>query len=190
MKLYHFTDAYNLFNVEPNNILDAGLIPGVGSGKHLMPWVQDFTEVPIALPDVVWFTRNPQPVPPMFENGQTGERSNKEVRITVVIPSTSKRLMRWQRWLRTRLLKGNDICATLDAIVGPSWREWYVHFGCVPNGTFRAVDYADPERRRTGNSPVLDQLVAEGGVCATNRFRKGPDGQMHRVYVSTKWADV
>jgi hypothetical protein len=78
MKLYHFTDVYNLQNCGPGNIMTSGLKPGNGSGRQLLPFpgceVSGF-----AFPDVVWFTSEPDPGP-IFVINETGGRLLKEIR--------------------------------------------------------------------------------------------------------------
>jgi hypothetical protein len=74
--------------------------------------------------------------------------AHAQVRITVVIPSTDRRLVRWEKWMRRHcdpnLLRVADETAKKG---GFDWRAWYVYFGAVPLSRFRLVDYADPDRR-------------------------------------------
>jgi hypothetical protein len=72
----------------------------------------------------------------------------EEARITVVIPSTDRRLVRWENWMRKHchpaIVRVADETAKK---IGIDWRAWYVYFGAVPLSRFRVVDYADPDKR-------------------------------------------
>jgi hypothetical protein len=117
MRLYHFTSFYNLKNVGPENILAVGLKP------HRIDWggVCDDREG-------VWLTSDPD-----YATGDAMS-AHAEVRITVVIPSTDRRLVRWEKWMRRHcdpdLLRVADETAKKG---GFDWREWYVYF-VTPNG--------------------------------------------------------
>jgi hypothetical protein len=152
MILYHFTGFYNLKNVGPKNILTVGLVPGIGSGKQLMPWLGDGAPPNL---DVVWFTRNPEPKPMFVIEG--GEAWNREIRVTVNIPSTDRRLMNWERWFKKALVNADDIIAAMDKCPFPwKWQEAYVYFGRVSPNKFRAIEYADPEMRAQAQQAIRD----------------------------------
>jgi hypothetical protein len=127
MILYHFTSLYNLGNVGPENILAVGLKP--------FP-VHDYPEdIQAKIPEAVWLTSNP-------EHTVASMSSYDEVRLTVVIPSTDKRLVRWYKWVRKH-------CPHLVEIMEKTSREnnlgaegWYLYLGPVPLGRIRAVEHA------------------------------------------------
>ena len=141
MILYHFTDIYNLHHPEDGGtILKEGLKPN-GKKDGVPPL------------DAVWFTSESDPQY-MFRcaDGALDRWKTDRARIRVVIPSTDKRLVKWETWLRKqrvvempdgRLLRSSDMISRL--IVG--WKSYYVYFGAVAPTAYRAVEYADPEMR-------------------------------------------
>jgi len=130
MILYHFTSLYNLENVGPENIMAVGL--------KAMP--VDYLPEHIVGHNLrcVWLTTNPDH-PPMHS-------SHREVRITVVIPSHSKRLVYWPKLLRKRMSPKQMVDLDNDT---REYHKWYIHCGDIPLGRFRAVEYADANLRET-----------------------------------------
>lgn len=128
MILYHFTDFWFLKN--GGTILEEGLKPTEPLHGTILP------------SGVVWFTTEADPVIWWGD----GERS--ECRITVVIPSTDKRLVRWEVWLRKHVSADEmkEMTAFFNT-TGIAWKAFYVYRGAVPLSRFRAVEYADPNRR-------------------------------------------
>jgi hypothetical protein len=126
--LYHFTSLYNLENVGPENIMAVGL--------KAMP-VMDWPEEGLGGVDCVWLTANPD-LPPMHS-------SHGEVRIKLVVPSSSRRLVHLPRLLRKRV--SPEQLAGLDAEAGGEWRRFYMYLGDIPSSFFWAVEYADAARR-------------------------------------------
>jgi hypothetical protein len=121
MKLYHFTDFYFLKN--GGTILKEGLKPAVDKQGWVLP-----------PHNVVWLTT---------DESYTFERQ-PECRITLVVSSHDRRLVRWDKWLHKH--GEHEIIAVLDRD-HPGWRSTYVYFGNVPLSMSREVGYADPERR-------------------------------------------
>jgi len=91
---------------------------------------------------VVWLSTEGDPAV-MWVEGQ-----KSECRIKVVIPSTDKRLVRWEVWVRKHQSAEDAewMCAAAER-AGLSWRSYYVYFGTVPRSKFRAIEYADPRMR-------------------------------------------
>jgi len=97
MILYHFTGFNNL-------VAD----PSDPSGERLTIWPEglkpnpplncDYRMPPL---DVVWFTSESDPKYMFAHDDELNIEWKKTMaRITVVIPSTDKRLMRWETWVR------------------------------------------------------------------------------------------
>jgi hypothetical protein len=135
VKLYHFTAFWNLRNVGEDNILAAGLRPGVSTEY----WPLD------GIPPCVWLTAN--------GDDRFFERA-PECRITVVIPTRDRRLVSWPKYLR-KAVGAADFEKMTQAqdrernAVGQviTWRQWWMYFGTVPLSMFTVVDCADPVRR-------------------------------------------
>ena len=92
---------------------------------------------------VVWFTTEEKET--WWENGE-----KSKFRLTVVIPSADKRLVRYAKWM-----KKNFSPERIQAIKAESsrvlwkaaWKSWYVYSGDVLLSKLRAVEYADSKRR-------------------------------------------
>lgn len=119
MILYHFTDVWCL-----RTILKEGLKPG--------PFFDPDDPLPPA--DVVWLTTQDH------QDG-IGWSTPKEVRITLVIPSTDERLVRWKRWIQRH---DSNLLAGVRRGRGESWANYWVYFGVVPVTYFQAIEYTDP----------------------------------------------
>jgi hypothetical protein len=76
-------------------------------------------------------------------------RNPKEVRVTLVIPLTDRRLVRLADWWRKH---DPDLYRIAVSLGGRAWETFYCYFGTVPVSYLRAVEYADPERRATWRS--------------------------------------
>jgi hypothetical protein len=127
MILYHYTGYYELQN--GGTILKEGLRPG---GAVMPPH------------NVVWLTTRAD---------QAGMWDcDKECRITVVIPSTDRRLVRWQTWARKHAPE--LIRALVDKGVTTPWRDDWCYFGDVPLERIRAIEHADPVLREKQRSAL------------------------------------
>ena len=83
--------------------------------------------------DCVWFTREARVT-------WWGDPSLYARFVCVVLPSSDKRLMSLERWLRDHLGNNFDECAAnLDEDVGTSWHSHYVYFGIVPPHRIKVV---------------------------------------------------
>lgn len=139
MLLYHFTTLYALKDAGADAILAAGLKPGpIG-----------FKELGLPKRNVVWLTADPDTVffltPP-------------EVRVTVDIPKTDRRLFKWQQLLGDHCDPGMvamveaDAAATFNHDVAVTWRQWWVYYGQVRLHRIRAIEVCPPRQttlRRT-----------------------------------------
>ena len=123
---------------------------------------------PLYETNAVWFTTEPQPEGHGLGEAGTfteemrrvhfekfgilppeGSRfaNKKAVRITVVIPSSDRRLVRWLTW-------GHKHCEPgfYDALAkGNHHKTWWLYFGIVAPDQFRAIDYL----RSTGMSTAI-----------------------------------
>jgi hypothetical protein len=125
MILYHFTDFWFLKN--GGTILQEGLKAGPSDESFPPTNVVWLTTSPVA----VWAIRPP------------------ECRISVVIPSHDRRLVFWKRWAQKHRPDLLEKLAHCDCGIdhGPAIETNYCYFGSLPLTMFRAVEYADPERR-------------------------------------------
>jgi hypothetical protein len=73
-------------------------------------------------------------------------QNKRAVRITVVVPTTDRKLVKWTTWGRRHCEQGMYEC--LLKAGGSKYDTWYVYFGIVEPSKFRAVDYLEggPER--------------------------------------------
>lgn len=141
MRLYHFTNFFWLKN--GGTILTEGLKP---QANDLSPDLAGRWPV-----GVVWFTTESDPVM-WWEGGGISQ-----CRITVVIPTTDKRLMRWETWMRNHL-SADELAKVVSVVSEAAWRTWYIYFGVVPLTRFRTVEYADPQKRaamKAGGDPPV-----------------------------------
>ena len=166
MFLYHFTDFFRL--QEGGTILAEGLKPQPQDDP------EDWQPA-----GVVWFTTEAEPVTWWFEQPS-------ECRITAVIPTHDRRLMKYEKWLRKWLRKHlrhrlDEVVAIHDA-QGAHWRAWYIYFGDVPLDMLQKVDpLAAPQRcraltraqpfdapipRRSCRAPVLEALLSWASSAA------------------------
>lgn len=121
MVLYHFTSVWCL-----RTILKEGLKPG----SFFDP---DYSEPPA---DVVWLTTQ-EHADDIF-----GWSDPKEIRITLVIPSSDQRLVRWKWWLQKH---DKNLLAAVTRDHGESWADnCWVYFGIVPRSSIEAIEYTDP----------------------------------------------
>ena len=65
----------------------------------------------------------------------------RAVRITVMIPSGDRRLRQWPSWGRNRLAR--DWYETMDRAGGGKSKTWWLYFGVIPPGRFKAVEFLD-----------------------------------------------
>jgi hypothetical protein len=141
MILYHFTAFYNLDHPEDGRtILKEGLKP---NGKKGMP--------PL---DAVWFTTQADPEFMFAKEDGTLDADWKKhnARIKVVIPSTDKRLMKWETWLREqsfvsfndRIFLPSEMINAIYAHNLMGYKFYYVYFGSIPPSEFRVVEYEWP----------------------------------------------
>lgn len=167
MILYHFTDFYSLRNAGADAILSYGLKAQDPNG--------DYPMFAGKLRPCVWFTSQPE-LPPEFYNA-----GGKEARITVELSTASKRLVSWPKLLQKLKIFNEthtaydigfekfermerDKAIKVDLGREPTvaelraWRFWWVHFGDVPLRAIRAVEHADPEKRRE----LAAEALAEG----------------------------
>jgi hypothetical protein len=148
MILYHFTDFAYLETC--GTILKEGLKPSVGKqGIDLPPH------------GVVWLTASP-----------TADWADEspECRIRLAIPSHDRRLVKWDKWLRKHAPDVIEQLAQCDCGFDHdrSIRNNWCYFGNVPLGMFRAVEYADPERRAE-----IEHAIATGQVEADELLGRG-----------------
>jgi hypothetical protein len=153
MILYHFTSFYNLKNHGPENIVAVGLKPGEDSWKD---WV-DMME-PVMPPPVVWFTTNPSPTG-LF--GNNGNGHNSEARITVVIPSSDRKLVSWMTYLREHDRQLLEYLRTCNGKALAGLSDYYLYFGRVPPVRIERIKYVDP-KERTAQSEGQSQPSPKG----------------------------
>src|SRR5262245_57787555 len=115
MIFYHFTDLWCI-----DHIMAEGLTPAFN----------DYTQPK----NVVWLTT--------CDDQQGMWRNPKDVRITLVIPSTDRRLVRLADWLREH---DPDLYRIAVSLGHTAWKTFYCYFDTVPVSYLRAVEYADPE---------------------------------------------
>jgi hypothetical protein len=145
MILYHFTRQFFLEG-EGGTILEGGLLP---SWPELVKF--GWSSPPHSC---VWLTK--------LESVDLKEMRAADCRITVAIPSTDRRLVRWRDWLREH---------------DPDLIEWFIrngrnaglkahycYFGVVPPSAFLAIEDANPEIRAVldaelGYVPEEDMLT-------------------------------
>jgi hypothetical protein len=85
------------------------------------------------LAPVVWLTRNPEIAP--------GHSSFRQLRLTVTIPSTDRRLKNWEDYVRRHACDYDYYLATPR----PS-REadhWFVYFGTIPPHRITGLDFIE-----------------------------------------------
>jgi hypothetical protein len=145
MIFYHFTDFR--FLRDGGTILQEGL-KGRDEDK-------DYADRMMAPPDAVWLTTDTE------ETWRVDRKS--EYRITVVIPSTDKKLVRWDRWMRKH--HPPDIAERLLAACAQmgnsAWKNYWLYLGPVPLSRFRAIEHADPQKRAEAESEEELQLHPE-----------------------------
>jgi hypothetical protein len=144
MILYHFTCVEYLESIRRDG-LNRGDVPTRFKG-------------PLYETNAVWFTTEPQPEGHGLSEAQTlteedrrghfeifgvlpsegsGYPNKKAERITVIIPSSDRRLVRWLTW-------GRKHCEPrlYDALSkGNHHKTWWLYFGTVAPDQFRAIDH-------------------------------------------------
>ena len=141
MIFYHFTDFH--FLQDGGTILQEGLKAHEG---------KDETDQTMAPPNAVWLTTDSE------ETWRVDRKS--EYRITLVIPSTDKKLVRWDRWVRKRHPDiAQRLFAAAESTGNPAWKNYWLYLGPVPRSRFRVIEYADQQKR----------AEAEGGVDMRGR---------------------
>ena len=128
MLLYHFTQVHNLKNVGPENILAVGLKPSVGQREFAILGLE---------PCVVWLTSDPLPPKPITDMWYGGE-----IRITVVIPSSDRKLVRLEKYLRRHggRLDPSRYEGVSPSQLADSFKSTYIYFGEIPRRQFRMVE--------------------------------------------------
>jgi hypothetical protein len=143
MILYHFTSVERLESIRREG-LNRGDVPTRFKG-------------PLYETSAVWFTTEPQPEGHgLFEAKTLTEEdrrdyfetfgvlpsegsqylNKKAVRITVSIPSSDRRLVRWLTWGRKHCEPG-----LYDALSkGNHHKTWWLYFGTIAPDQFRAID--------------------------------------------------
>ena len=145
MILYHFTDFYFLKN--GGTILQTGL----RAGAH------DEVDLAMAPADAVWLSTDAE---------ETWKRKS-ECRITVVIPSTDRRLVRWQKWMRKRHPPhiAEQLIAACGSGTGDAWKNFWLYLSPVPLSTFgrsnTPIRSGGPRLREARLHP---ELYADGEV--------------------------
>jgi len=133
MRLYHFTDFYNLENVGPGNILAVGLRAGAD-------WMKEYSGCFLKPPprNAIWLTSEAV----FFER-------TKECRIEVEIPRSDSRLFKWNTYLERYGKPGlMEAAKRADAEQGSNTlSSWWLYFGDIPARRIVAIEYADPARR-------------------------------------------
>lgn len=128
MLLYHFTQPYNLKNVGPENILAVGLKPSVGDREFAILGLE---------PSVVWLTSDPLPPKPITDLWRGGE-----IRITVVIPSSDRKLVRFEKYVRRHggRLDPSRYPGVSPSQLADSFKSTYIYFGEIPLSRIRVVE--------------------------------------------------
>ena len=138
MILYHFTDFCYLQN--HGTILREGL--KAGDRKDGVHWL-------MAPPNAVWLTTDTEDL---------WRECANECRITVAIPSSNRRLVRWGTWLRKQYPPViADVMIAGAAKMGSNsharngtadaWRRFWLYLDPVPLNMIRAIEHADPQKR-------------------------------------------
>ena len=147
MILYHFTDFYFLKN--GGTILQTGLRAGA----------RDEVDLAMAPADAVWLSTDAE---------ETWKQRKSECRITVVIPSTDRRLVRWQKWMRKRHPPhiAEQLIAACGSGTGDAWKNFWLYLSPVPLSMLRTIEYADPQRRAAAEEEARlhPELYADGEV--------------------------
>ena len=98
----------------------------------------------------------------MVSSIQIGKKAALDIK--VVIPSTDKRLMKWETWVgeqyvvlfNARIFLPSETINAIYAHDLMGYKFYYVYFGSIPPSEFQLVDYADPQRRaETERSGVI-----------------------------------
>jgi hypothetical protein len=93
--------------------------------------------------DCVWLTTNPD-MSAVFLNSNYMDHG--EWRVTVVIPSTDRRLVFWPKYFSRRTGREYVVSSEDRSHAYRCAREaagFYVYFGAIPPGRFRAIDQVD-----------------------------------------------
>lgn len=156
MRLYHYTSLKHLPLILASS-LSRGDIPVGAHGEGAETGV--------------WFTTDSKPAGHGLASGELvtvhlpGEAprqvptvDKRVVRITVVIPSSDRRLQRWLPWTRKRL--GADVVERLVVSGGGKRKAetWFVYLGAVEPSRFAAVDI---RRRDSTFLPATRDEIAE-----------------------------
>ena len=112
----------------PGSILKAGLSPNQGGDYD-----QLLTE---PMPPCVWLTTNPD-MSAVFLNGEYLDHGNW--RVTVVIPSTDRRLVHWPKYMRRRA----RFEMRMSGWIRREAEGCFCYFGEVARDRIRAVDHSD-----------------------------------------------
>lgn len=140
MILYHFTslaalagDDSSVAAATPGSILAAGILPAKAD---------DYDEMLRApLPPCVWLTSDPD-MPDDF-------RTQHGVRISVVIPSTDRRLVHWPKYIRKQdvgMMEAAMAAADFPAVAKRAGKNFYVYFGAVELDRLRKIEGVAPRK--------------------------------------------
>jgi hypothetical protein len=130
MILYHFTDLCCLEN--GGTILTEGLKPKLAA-EQMANCVPPF--------GVVWLTTSTALTREETNLPPTG--AMPEVRIQLAIPSSDRKLVNWEAWLREH--RPDILCAVLgfpdpEYDIRPRLKNDFVYFGTVPLKYFRTIE--------------------------------------------------
>ena len=81
-----------------------------------------------------------------------------DCRITLAVPSHDRRLVHWPKWLRKH--GEHAMIDMLKRDFATIWQSNWCYFGTVPLSYFRAIEYADPERRAEAATRTQAELDA------------------------------
>lgn len=139
MRLYHFTSLGHLPVIVATGGLWRGEVP-VGDGSRTLR--------------ATWFTTDPDP----RGHGLDGSAADKrEVRITVVIPSSDRGLKHWLNFTRTSFGWLADECVEQLVRTGGGKRKaetWYIYPDQIPPAEFRAIEIRRPDGSYTHMEPA------------------------------------
>jgi len=167
MIFYHFTTfwAAGHENVpEKGTIWRDGILPGTPTEFLEGIGGRNLRTQPL---DCVWLTR--EEFPSWYL--KNGKPAVPEMRITVRLPTSDKRLVRYGRWMLDHLgrERAQEVADMMDNNgTGCTWRLWYCYFGIIPRsaikGEYLAGGFApDPVRFAAFLEENAPRLVGGNG---------------------------